>query len=135
MRRLEQIVAADDVGVEDGLPRPFDREAAEMHDAVDAGDHLLDLRQVGEIGRNELLVGREIAGPLDVAEPQAWIDALEQATKPAANAAGGSRDENGVHVGHWITIAFASCNSYIIHLRLEVIDLCSLDEVGLPDGT
>src|SRR3546814_19068164 len=31
---LEQVVAADDVGVEDGLPRPFDREATQMPDAT-----------------------------------------------------------------------------------------------------
>src|SRR5262249_59765660 len=37
-RRLEQIVATDDVGLQKRVPRPFDREAAEAHDAVHAGD-------------------------------------------------------------------------------------------------
>src|SRR5262249_53996721 len=41
-RRLEQVVAADDVGLQDRLPRPFDRESAEMHDAFDACDRRLD---------------------------------------------------------------------------------------------
>ena len=59
-RRLEQIVAADDVGLEDGLPRAFDREPAEMHDAVDADDGALDLGHVGEIGGDKALVRGEI---------------------------------------------------------------------------
>src|SRR5262249_53458436 len=32
-RRLEQVIATDDVGLQDRVPRSFDREAAEMHDA------------------------------------------------------------------------------------------------------
>ena len=71
-RRLEQIVAADDVGLQDLVPGAFDRIAAEMQDAVDAFADRLDLRQVGEIGRLEFLVlrrdrpassGRSAAGP------------------------------------------------------------------------
>src|SRR5262245_26819173 len=34
-RRLEQVVAADDVRLQDRLPRPFDRKPAEMHDPLD----------------------------------------------------------------------------------------------------
>ena len=39
-RFLEQIVATNDVGIEDGLPWPFDGEPAEVHDTVDAFDAL-----------------------------------------------------------------------------------------------
>src|SRR5690242_19725445 len=35
-RRLEQVVTADDVGLQDLIPGAFDRIAAEMQDAVDA---------------------------------------------------------------------------------------------------
>ena len=35
-RRLEHVVAADDVGLQDPFPRPLDRVAAEVHDGVDA---------------------------------------------------------------------------------------------------
>ena len=42
--RLEQIVAADDVGLMDLVPGAFDRIAAEMQDAVDAFADRLDLR-------------------------------------------------------------------------------------------
>jgi hypothetical protein len=49
-RRLEHVVEADDVALEDVLPGIFAGDAAEMHDAVDAGDHLLDRRHIGDIG-------------------------------------------------------------------------------------
>ena len=68
-RRLEQIVAADDVGLQDRLPGPFDREAAEMDDAVDALDDLLDLVELGEIGGDEASSAARSAGG-DVAQPQ-----------------------------------------------------------------
>jgi hypothetical protein len=42
-RRLEQIVAADDVGLQDLVPGALDRIAAEMQDAVDAFADRLDL--------------------------------------------------------------------------------------------
>src|SRR5665213_2800344 len=35
-RRLEQVVAADDVGLQDRIPGVLDRNSAEMQDAVDA---------------------------------------------------------------------------------------------------
>src|SRR5258707_15607192 len=46
---LEQVVATDDVGIQNGIPRPFHREAAEMHDAVDARAGAFDRSPVGEI--------------------------------------------------------------------------------------
>src|SRR5207302_926714 len=49
-RRLEQVVAADDVGAEDRLPRAFDRMPAEMDDAVDPVDHSFHRRRIGEVG-------------------------------------------------------------------------------------
>ena len=38
-----------------------------MHDAFDAGDDPLDLRVIGEIGRDEILAGGEIGRRADVA--------------------------------------------------------------------
>ena len=96
-RRLEQVVAADDIGIEDRLPRAFDRKAAEMHDAVDAGDRLLDLRHVGEIGLHEVLVGAQIGRLLDVADADLRIDALQQLAQPRADVARGSGDQNFFH--------------------------------------
>src|SRR6202035_1750490 len=54
-RRLEQVVAADDIGLENAVPGLFDRLAAEMDDAVDAVDKLFDLGEIGEIGLDESL--------------------------------------------------------------------------------
>src|SRR5277367_2642417 len=48
-RRLEQIVAADNIGVEDAVPGLLDGFAAEVNDAVDAIDNFFHLREVGEI--------------------------------------------------------------------------------------
>ncbi len=54
-RRLEQIVAADDIGPEDGLPVGLDRLAAEMDDAVDAIAQRLAGGEVGEVGNDDFL--------------------------------------------------------------------------------
>src|SRR5689334_13223494 len=59
-RRLEKIVAADDVGLQDSVPWAFDRIAAEMQDAVDALADRLDLREVRKLGRLKLFVCAEI---------------------------------------------------------------------------
>ena len=96
-RRLEQIVAADDVGLQDGIPRPLDGESTEMDDAVDAGDSALDLGHAGEIGRDKGLVRTEIGRPLDVAQAQLAIDALEQLPQPRADAASRASDQNRLH--------------------------------------
>ena len=55
--RLEHVVAADDIGVEDRVPRTFDGMAAEMHDAVDAGDDFFDVGHLGEVGGHEGFIG------------------------------------------------------------------------------
>ena len=67
-RGLEGVVAADDIGIEDRLPRTFDGKPAEMHDAVDTGDGLLHLRHIGEIGLHEFLIGAQIGRLPDVAD-------------------------------------------------------------------
>ena len=82
-RGLEQIVAADDIGVEDRLPRPFDREAAEMDDALHALDGALDLAHDREIGLDEGLVRRQVGGWREVAPADVRIDAFEQLAQPA----------------------------------------------------
>ena len=87
-RCLEQIVAADDVGRMDRLPRLLDRDAAQMDDAVDALDDLLDRGHVGEIGLDEFLVRLRADGRRDVAQAQFAIDALQQFPRGGADTAG-----------------------------------------------
>jgi hypothetical protein len=87
-RRLEQIVAADDVGLQDRLPRPFDGVAPEMNDALDAVDRLLDLLEAGKVGSNEGLVGPEIGRLLDVAQAQLGVDRLQELAQATADVAG-----------------------------------------------
>ena len=90
-RRLEQIVAADDVGLQDVVPRAFDRIAAEMQDAVDALADRLDLREIGQIGRLEFFVGAEIGRRLEIAEQQIRIDRRQQFAQARADSAGTRR--------------------------------------------
>src|SRR5216684_4446231 len=59
-RGLEQVVAADDIGVEDRFPRPFDREPAEMDDALHPFDGALDLAHDRQISLDEGLVRRAV---------------------------------------------------------------------------
>ena len=92
-RRLEQIVAADDVGLENAIPGLLDRLAAEMHDAVDAVDEFFDLGEIGEIGLHESLVARHVGGRANIAPAQVRIDAVKKLAQPGADAARRARHQ------------------------------------------
>src|SRR5712692_2957698 len=96
-RGLEQVVAADDIGVEDSLPRPFDRKAAEMDDALHPVHRALDLAHDGKIGFHEDLVRREIGRRIKVAPADVGVDALEQLAQPSADAARCASDQYRLH--------------------------------------
>ena len=49
-------LAADDIGLMDGLPGGLARDAAEVNDALDAVEDTLDLFEAGEIGGQEGLI-------------------------------------------------------------------------------
>ena len=70
-----------------------------MNDAVDAGDDVLDLLKLGEIGRHEIGAGRKIVGRADIAPADVGIDAGEHLTQTRADAARGSGDKNFTHGG------------------------------------
>ena len=78
----------------DALPRLLDQFTAEMHDAVDAVDELLDLRQIGEIGLHETVVAGQIVGLANIAPYDARIDAIEQLAQPRADPAGRAGHQN-----------------------------------------
>ena len=95
-RRLEHVVAADDVVLQDRLPGVLDRAGAEVDDAVDALAEPLDRGEVGEIGRDELLA--RLGLDLDhVGQPERRIDPAQQRPDPAPDAAGGTGDQDPVH--------------------------------------
>jgi hypothetical protein len=94
---LEHIVATDDVGGEDLFPWPLDRNSAEMHDAVDARDRLVDLRGVGEVSGDEALLTREIGRNAEIAPSNLRLDALEQLAQARTDAACRAGDENCAH--------------------------------------
>ncbi len=102
-RRLEHVVEADDVAVEDVLPAVLARDAAEMDDAVDAGNHLLDCRHVGDVGLIDLLAPlvlwprRRERHP--VGHAQHRIDAAQRLAQRAADAAPCSGDQHALHHG------------------------------------
>jgi hypothetical protein len=95
---LEQIVAADDVGLQDRIPGALDRIAAEMQDAVDALADRLDLRHVGKIGCLEFLVLAEIGRRLQVAQHQVRIDRRQQLAQARADPAGGAGHQYAWHL-------------------------------------
>src|SRR5262245_54215311 len=96
-RRLEQIAAADDIGVEDGLPGAFDRMPAEVDDAFATFDGPLDLGQIAKLGRDKLLLAAQICRSFQVAQAQLRIDRLEQRAQAPADVAGGSRQQDALH--------------------------------------
>ena len=87
-RGFEQIVAADDVGLQDVVPRALDRIATEMQDAVDALANRLDLREIGQIGRLEFFVLAEISRRLQIAQQQVRIDRRQQFAQARADSPG-----------------------------------------------
>jgi len=97
-RGFEQVVAADDVGVEDRLPRCFQRVAAEMHDALHACHDLLHVAHAGEVGPHELFIGREIGRSLEIAPADLAVDAFEELAQAGADAAGRAGHQHALHV-------------------------------------
>ena len=79
-RRLEEVVAADDVGIQDRVPRASlrDRMAAEMDDAVGALHRRRDLVGLGEVGRDEGFARLQILGLHAIAQHQPGIELGEQ---------------------------------------------------------
>ena len=95
-RRLEDVVAADDVVLQDRLPGVLDRARAEVDDAVDAGAEPLDRRQIGEVGRDELLAGLGLDFD-HVRQPERRVDPAQQRPDALADPAGGACDQDPVH--------------------------------------
>jgi hypothetical protein len=71
--------------------------AAEMNDAIHAGDRFLDLRQIGEIGGHEIVVGGEIDGLSDIARPKLRINGAQNLAQARADVSGRAGNENLLH--------------------------------------
>ncbi|MEY9984904.1 hypothetical protein ABH995_004241 [Bradyrhizobium yuanmingense] len=98
VRRLEQIVAADDVGLEDLIPGAFDRITAEMENAVDALADRLALREIGKVRGLEFFIGAEIGRRLDIGQKEIRVDRRQQLPQAGADSARSSRHQNTRHV-------------------------------------
>src|ERR1700746_884352 len=126
-RCLEQVVAADDVGRQDGVPGAFDRIAAEMQDAVDALADRLDLSEVGQVGCLELLVRCEGGRRLDIAEQEVRIDRRQQLAQRRAYAPRRAGHQNTWHLLPRLHLSSKATNlrspSAIANLRLPICDL------------
>ena len=85
-RRLEEIVAADDVGLQDRIPWPLYGETAEMDDAVRALHDHGDLVRLGEVGGDEGLARQQVLGLYLVAQHQPRIKRRQQRTDHGADA-------------------------------------------------
>src|SRR4051794_6257369 len=96
-RGLEQIIAADDIGLQDIVPRTFDGKSAEMQDAVDALADGFDLGEVGEVGGLEFLARAEVGGRFHVAEHQIRIDREQQLAQACADFTGSAGHQYAWH--------------------------------------
>ena len=94
--RFEQVVGADDVGGVDGLPIRLERVAAEMDDAVDAGDRVAHRREVGQLGGDDFLLRRGIGHRPPVRKTEPVVGAKNRADH-AGDAARRAGNENGLH--------------------------------------
>src|SRR5262245_50559532 len=75
---LEQVAAADDIGLQDGLPGALHGEPAEVDDTFNALDRLLHLVQVSKVCCNKALVGLQVGRYLDVAQPEVRVGRRKQ---------------------------------------------------------
>ncbi len=103
-RRLEHVVKPDNVALEDVLPGVLAGNAAEMDDALDPGNHALDLRQVGDVGLVHFLPVARRGDRHPVGQPQHRIDAAQRLAQRAADAAAGAGDQDAMHCSsseHW----------------------------------
>src|SRR5206468_1559870 len=96
-RRLEEIVRADDVRLNDRLPLALAGEAAQMDDAVDAVDHALDRRHVRELGTINFLPGARRSERHAIGDPDDPIDALQTVAQRPADAPACARDKHPIH--------------------------------------
>src|ERR1700758_799406 len=71
--------------------------AAEMRDAFHAGDRFFDLREIGQIGGNEIVVGGEIGRVADIARANVRVDAGQDFAQSRADIVGGAGNENFLH--------------------------------------
>src|SRR5262245_52040004 len=97
-RCLEQIVAADDVGLQDPLPGSLDREAAQVDHPVDPIHRPLHLLDPGKLGPDELFIGAQISRLLDVAQAQLRIDRFEDLAQARADVTRGTRQQDTCHL-------------------------------------
>jgi hypothetical protein len=96
-RALEQVVAADDVGAQDRLPRAFDREAAEMNDGVDPRGDAHHVAEPTDVTGREALVRQKLFDWPDIGQAHVVL-ARELGAQHRADAAGGSGQKNSLHV-------------------------------------
>ena len=94
LRGIEEVVAADDIGLQDGVPRALDGKAAEMDDRMRARHGGGDLVGPGQIGGDEGLAGQEIVGLHLVAQHQSGIARRQQGPDHGADAAGGAGEDD-----------------------------------------
>src|SRR5436190_12664069 len=96
--RLEQIVAADDVGLMDLVPGAFDRIATEMQDAVDAVADRLDLGEIGKVGFLEFFAAGKAGRRVEVAEHEVRIDRRQHFSQRCSNSACGAGHQYAWHL-------------------------------------
>src|SRR5438270_13371665 len=94
-RRFEHVVTADDVRLQDRLPGPLDRVAAEMHHCVDALGDAQRVGHPGDVGTHEAVALRRLQRP-PVGEPQP-VFVAELAREMRADVARGTRNQHRLH--------------------------------------
>ncbi len=90
-RSLIQVVGPNDVALQDGRKRPFDRYAAQVDDGVNALDHGIDSCGIGQIGQHHFFARLCGAKILEVGQPErgaVGFQALAQGLAQAASRAG-----------------------------------------------
>ena len=79
-----------------GSPALLGRDAAQMHDGVDPGNHGVDSGGVGEVGRHDLLACAGLAHRLEVAQPQRFAIALQARAQLPAELAGSAGQQQTI---------------------------------------
>ena len=93
---LVEVVHAQNIGLQDGMKRPFDRDATQVNNGVHAAHHGIDRCDIRQVGQHDFLGRTGPAKVLNVRQPEHLAVGFETFAQGLAQAAGSARQQEFV---------------------------------------
>ena len=74
---LVEVVHAKNIGLQNGMKRPFNRDAAQVNNGIHAAHHGIDRCGIGQVGQHDLLGRAGLAKVLNIRQPEHLAVGLE----------------------------------------------------------